>query len=55
MFLSRVTSDEVKEKNQLNGGFEVSNCHSTKQHCATKYVVRTYLPCLLLNIVRESD
>ena len=30
MFLSRVTCDEVKEKNenQLNGGFEVPNCHS---------------------------
>ena len=35
MFLSRVTRDEVKEKkneneNQLNGGFEVPNGHSTK-------------------------
>ena len=30
---TRVTRDEVKEKNKqnpLNGGFEVLNCHSTK-------------------------
>ena len=37
--LSRVTRDEVKEKknkeNQLNGGFEVSNCHSTTTARAT--------------------
>ena len=34
MFLLRVTRDEVMEKmnkeNQINGGFEVPNWHSTK-------------------------
>ena len=47
MFLSRITRDEAKEKNkenQLNGRFEMPNCHSSKTApCNDVYVVCTYL------------
>ena len=54
MLLLRVTCDEVMEKmnkeNQVIGGFEVPNWHSTKRHRTTMCtVVCTYLMCILLN------
>ena len=48
MFLSWVTRDEVQEKNnQLNGGFEVPNCHSTKTVLCNK----VYTNCMHKSIV----